>query len=63
MALTEDGVRRVMTSGYNQVNAYAGNALGPMGGFESLPNPVPAAQMVYDHVARVLLYKRRFGRG
>jgi hypothetical protein len=23
-----------------------------MGGYESLPNPVPAAQMVYDHVAR-----------
>ncbi|MCB0659788.1 MAG: Omp28-related outer membrane protein [Saprospiraceae bacterium] len=56
LALTEDGVRGT-TSGYNQVNAYAGNALGPMGGFESLPNPVPAAQMVYDHVARVLLYK------
>jgi hypothetical protein len=25
-----------------------------MGGFESLPNPVPAAQMTYDHVARVI---------
>ncbi len=25
-----------------------------MGGFESLPNPVPAAQMVYDHVARAI---------
>jgi hypothetical protein len=25
-----------------------------MGGFESLPNPVPAAQMNYNHVARVI---------
>jgi hypothetical protein len=42
-------------AGYNQANAYAGGANGPMGGFESLPNPVPAAQMVYDHVGRALL--------
>jgi hypothetical protein len=26
-----------------------------MGGFESLPNPVPAAQMVYDYVGRLLI--------
>jgi hypothetical protein len=51
MVLTEDGVRGT-ASGYNQSNAYAGGGAGPMGGFESLPNPVPAAQMVYDHVAR-----------
>ena len=25
-----------------------------MGGYESLPTPVPAAQMVYDHVARAI---------
>jgi hypothetical protein len=25
-----------------------------MGGYEALPNPVPAATMVYDHVARVI---------
>jgi hypothetical protein len=25
-----------------------------MGGFESLGNPVPAAQMIYDHVARAI---------
>ena len=49
--LTEDGVTGT-TSAYAQVNAYANNALGTMGGFESLPNPVPASQMVYDHVAR-----------
>ena len=42
-------------AGYNQVNAYAGGNNGPMGGYELLPNPVPAAQMVYDHVARVIL--------
>lgn len=43
------------TSQYNQANAYAGGANGAMGGYESLPNPVPAAQMVYDHVGRALL--------
>jgi hypothetical protein len=42
-------------AGYNQANAYAGGANGAMGGFESLPNPVPAAQMEYDHVGRALL--------
>lgn len=40
---------------YNQANAYAGGTNGVMGGYESLPNPVPAAQMVYDHVGRALL--------
>ncbi len=43
------------SSGYDQKNAYAGGANGPMGGYESLPNPVPAAQMVYNHVGRALL--------
>jgi len=43
------------TSGYNQVNYYAGNANGPMGGYESKPDPVPAADMVYNHVGRALL--------
>lgn len=42
-------------SGYNQVNYYAGGGNGAMGGYESLPNPVPAAQMVYNHVGRALL--------
>ncbi len=50
VVLTEDDVTG--TSGYAQANAYAGGASGVMGGFESLPNPVPAAQMVYDHVGR-----------
>ncbi|MBK8854784.1 MAG: T9SS type A sorting domain-containing protein [Saprospiraceae bacterium] len=52
MVLTEDGVRGT-AAGYNQANAYAGGGAGPMGGYETLPNPVPASQMVYDHVARI----------
>ena len=51
--ITEDSVRG-NTSDYAQVNAYAGGAAGPMGGFELLPNPVPAAQMFYNHVARAI---------
>lgn len=52
--LTEDGISET-TAGYDQVNAYAGGGLGEMGGYEALPNPVPAAQMVYDHVARAII--------
>ncbi len=48
--LTEDDVTG--TTGYAQSNAYSGGANGVMGGYELLPSPVPAAQMVYDHVAR-----------
>lgn len=51
--LTEDGVTGT-GSGYNQSNAYAGGGNGVMGGFELLPSSVPAAQMVYDHVARAI---------
>ena len=51
--LVEDSVTGTSSS-YNQSNAYANNANGPMGGFESLPNPVPAAQMNYNHVARAI---------
>ena len=43
------------TTAYDQTNYYAANANGAMGGFESLADPVPAAQMVYDHVGRALL--------
>jgi hypothetical protein len=49
--LTEDGVTGT-GSLYNQANSYAGGGNGVMGGYELLPNPVPASQMVYDHVAR-----------
>jgi hypothetical protein len=52
-AIVEDDVRGT-TSGFNQSNAYAGGASGVMGGFEKLPNPVPASQMVYDHVGRAI---------
>jgi hypothetical protein len=51
--LTEDDVTGT-TGAYNQSNAYAGGANGVMGGFEALSNPVPAAQMVYNHVARAI---------
>ncbi len=54
LVLTEDGVKGT-GSGYNQANAYSGGARGPMGGYENLPHPVPAAQMVYNHVARALV--------
>lgn len=52
--LTEDGVTGT-SNGYAQSNAYAGGGNGVMGGYELLPNPVPASQMVYDHVAREIL--------
>ncbi len=41
--------------GYAQINAYAGGNAGPMNGWENLPNPVPASDMVYDKVARAPL--------
>ncbi len=49
--LVEDNVTGT-GSGYNQVNYYANNANGPMGGYETLPSSVPASQMVYRHVGR-----------
>lgn len=52
--LVEDNVTGT-GSGYNQVNAYSGGGLGVMGGFELLANPVPAAQMEYDFVARAII--------
>jgi hypothetical protein len=52
--LIEDNVTGA-TSGYNQANNYAGGGQGVMGGYESLPNPVPAAQMEYDFVARAIV--------
>jgi len=51
--LTEDNVTGI-GAGYNQANYYAGGSNGPMGGYEILPNPVPASQMIYDHVARLI---------
>jgi len=43
------------TTGYRQANYYSGGTYGPMGGYQSLPNPVPAADMVYHNVAREIL--------
>ncbi|MFN0032735.1 MAG: Omp28-related outer membrane protein [Flavobacteriales bacterium] len=53
LVLTEDGVTGT-GSQWAQANAYAGGGNGDMGGYEDLPSPVPANQMVYDHVARVI---------
>ena len=52
--LTEDGVTGPAPS-YNQTNSYSGGNHGPMGGFENLPNPIPAERIAYDHVGRQLL--------
>jgi len=52
--MVEDGVTGT-GSGYNQTNYYAGGSNGVMGGYEALADPVPAADMVYDHVGRALL--------
>jgi hypothetical protein len=51
--LVEDSVTGT-TSKFAQSNAYSGGGNGVMGGFEALPNPVPANKMVYDHVGRVI---------
>lgn len=51
--LTEDGVTGT-SSGYAQSNYYAGGDNGEMGGYENLPGTVPAADMVYNHVARAI---------
>lgn len=52
LILTEDGVTGPSPD-YDQVNNYAGNAHGPMGGYESMGNPIPASSIVYNNVARV----------
>ena len=51
--ITEDGVTGT-DSGYAQANYYSGDGTAP-GNYGSLPDPVPAAQMVYDHVGRAIL--------
>jgi hypothetical protein len=52
--LIEDGVTGPAPS-YNQTNSYSGGNHGPMGGYENLPNPIPAERIAYDHVGRQLL--------
>jgi hypothetical protein len=54
LVLTEDGITG-KDSSYAQANVWAGGNLGPMGGFEMQPNPVPAADMKYDYVARSII--------
>lgn len=54
VVLTEDGVTGT-TAGYNQTNYYAGGGYGSMYGWEDLPSSVPAADMVYDFVAREIV--------
>ncbi|MUU77913.1 T9SS-dependent choice-of-anchor J family protein [Winogradskyella endarachnes] len=59
--ITEDGVTgtgdgtNTNNQDYDQVNYYAGGANGVMGGYENLGDPVPATQMVYNHVGIALL--------
>lgn len=53
LIITENGVTGTGAQ-WNQANYYAGGGNGPMGGYESLPNPVPASMMVYDQVARLV---------
>jgi hypothetical protein len=53
LVLTEDSVTGTATK-FAQSNAYSGGGSGVMGGFENLPNPVPASLMVYDHVGRIV---------
>ena len=53
VVMTEDGVTGT-TAAYSQANYYSGGTT-VMGGYELLADPVPAAQMVYDHVGVALL--------
>ncbi len=52
--VVEDGVTGT-SAGYAQANYYSGGSNGAMGGYESKSDPVPARDMVYDHVGRALL--------
>lgn len=40
---------------WSQANYYEGGGQGPMCGFEAKPDPIPAVDMHYDHVGRVIL--------
>ena len=52
VVITEEDVSGFDTT-WNQRNFYSGFPAGSMGGYEALPNPVPAASMQYDYVSRV----------
>ncbi len=51
---TEDRVHS-NTTGYEQHNYYSGGGSGTMGNFQNLGNPVPAAAMYFDYVARTII--------
>lgn len=51
LVVTEDDCHGTGST-WGQHNYYTNNAYGPMGGFESMPGTIPAAQMYYDWVAR-----------
>lgn len=51
--VAEDGVTGPSPT-YDQSNSYSGGDEGPMGGYENLPQSVPASIMVYNHVSRHL---------
>lgn len=52
LVLTEDNVYGT-TPDWAQYNNYAGGAYGPMGGYETMPNPIPAGAVHYKNVARI----------
>jgi len=54
VVISENGVSGTASS-YNQANYYSGGGQGAMGGYELLADPVPAVDMVYNHVGRALL--------
>jgi len=54
VVLVEDSVTGT-TWTWQQANGFAGGGYGPMDGYENLPHPVPAEQMVYNHVGRALI--------
>lgn len=54
VVITEDSLWGT-SSGWAQGNYYSGGGYGDMCGFENMPGTIPAANMHYDHVARVIL--------
>jgi len=54
VGLTEDQVSGTGPT-WSQTNYYSNNLKGTMGGYELLPGRVPDDEMVYNHVARLLL--------
>jgi len=51
--VVEDGIHGYSAS-YNQANIYSGASY-YVGGFESMPNPIPYERIAYDHVGRYLM--------